>query len=56
MSVPRIQVRVMKMQIAPTMKVLSAVLVSKDLPETERFVKVCTMLFSVSCYQNLIMN
>ena len=33
----------MKMPIAPTMKVLTVVLVSKDLLETELFVKVNTM-------------
>ena len=44
MSVLRIQVRVMKMPIAPTMKVLTVVLVSKDLLEMELFVKVNTML------------
>ena len=47
MSVLRIQVCVMKMPIARTMKVLTAVLVSKDLLEMERFVQVYTMLFSV---------
>jgi len=39
MSVLRIQVRVMKMPIAPTIKVLTVVLVSKDLLEMELFVK-----------------
>lgn len=48
MNVLRIQVRVMKMQIARTMKVLIAVLVSRDLLEMERFVKVYTILFSVT--------
>ena len=47
MSVLRIQVHVMKMQTAKTMTVLTAVLVSRDLLEMERFVKVYTMLFSV---------
>lgn len=60
MSVLRIQVRVMKMQIARTMKVLTAALVNRDLLEMERFVKVYTMLLLDKHYfsylQNLIIN
>ena len=44
MSVQRIQVRVIKMQIASTMKVLTVVHVSRDLLGMEQFVKVYTML------------
>ena len=44
MSVLRTQVRVMKMPTAPTMRALTAVLVSKDLLEMELFVKVYIML------------
>lgn len=60
MSVLRIQVRVMKMQIVRTMKVLTAALVNRDLLEMERFVKVYTMLLLDKHYfsylQNLIIN
>lgn len=60
MSVLRIQVRVMKMQIARTMKVLTAALVNRDLLEMERFVKVYTMLLLDKHYfsylHNLIIN
>ena len=40
MSVPRIPVRVTRMLIAPTVTVLTAVLVNKDLLEMVQFVKV----------------
>ena len=60
MSVLRIQVRVMKMQIARTTEVLTAALVNRDLLEMERFVKVYMMLLLdehyFSCLQNLIIN
>ena len=40
MSVLRIQVHAMKTQNVPTVKVLTAVLVNRDSPEVELFVKV----------------
>ena len=40
MSVPRIPVPATKTQIAPTLMVLTDVIADKDLPETEKVVKV----------------
>ena len=40
MSVPRIQVPAMKMQIAPTLMALTDVIADKDLPEMEKPAKV----------------